>query len=110
MKFALLMTADYEQWRSLSPEQSEAVERQVQGFNEELTSNGVLISTEGLDEPARHVHFHHGTPDVQDGPVTAAAEQLAALWIIDVANLDAAIEWARKAPVTDGAVEVRPVA
>lgn len=110
MKFALLMTADYDQWRELSPEQSEAVESRVRAFHDELSKNGVLISTEGLDEPARHVHFHHGTPDVQDGPVTAAAEQFAAFWVIDAADMDAAIEWARKAPVTDGAIEVRPIA
>jgi hypothetical protein len=42
--------------------------------------------------------------------VTSAAEQFAAFWVIDAADMDAAIEWARKAPVTDGAIEVRPIA
>jgi hypothetical protein len=110
MKFALLMTADYAQWREMSPEQSEGLDSRVQAFNDELTKSGVLVGTEGLEESARHVHFHDGTPDVQDGPVTSAAEQFAAFWVIDAADMDAAIEWARKAPVTDGAIEVRPVA
>jgi hypothetical protein len=110
MKFALLMTADYAQRREMSPEESQALESQVRSFNEQLSGAGVLITTEGLDEAARHVHFHAGHhPDVQDGPVSAEPEHLAAFWVIDVADMDAALGWARRAPVTDGAVEVRPI-
>jgi hypothetical protein len=110
MKFALLMTADYAQWREMSLEQTLALESQVRSFNDQLRDAGVLMTTEGLDEAARHVHFHAGHgPDIQDGPVTAEPERLAALWVIDVADMDAALGWARRAPVTDGAVEVRPI-
>lgn len=110
MKFALLMTADYARWREMTPEQAESLERRVGAFNDELTNAGILLSSEGLDETARHVHFHAGSPDVQDGPVSSAPERLAGFWVIDAADMDAAIEWARKAPVADGAVEVRPTA
>lgn len=110
MKFALLMTADYAQWRKMSPEQTQALESQVRAYNDQLGGAGVLVTTEGLDEAPRHVHFHAGhDPDIQDGPVTAEPEQLAAFWVIDVADIDAALGWARQAPVTDGAVEVRPI-
>jgi hypothetical protein len=44
-----------------------------------------------------------------DGPFAETKEQLGGFWIIDVADLDAALEWARKATVACAApVEVRP--
>jgi hypothetical protein len=110
MKFAFLMTADYARWRGMSPEQSQALESQVRAFNDQLGDAGVLVTTEGLEETARHVHFHTGhDPDIQDGPVTAEPERVAAFWVIDVPDMDAALGWARQAPVTDGAIEVRPI-
>ena len=44
-----------------------------------------------------------------DGPFAETKEQLGGFWIIDVADLDAALEWARKATAACAApVEVRP--
>ena len=40
MKFAFLMTADYAQWRGMSPEQSQALESQVRAFNDQLGDAG----------------------------------------------------------------------
>jgi hypothetical protein len=109
MKFALLLTADYAQYRDRSPEQWQASESRWRAFNDQLGDAGVLVATAGLEEAARHVHFHPGhDPDVQDGPVSTEPMRVAGFWLIDVADMDAALEWARLAPVTDGAVEVRP--
>jgi hypothetical protein len=42
--------------------------------------------------------------------VPQGAEQIAGFWIIDVDDLDAAIEWASRCPAADtAAVEIRPV-
>jgi hypothetical protein len=47
---------------------------------------------------------------VQDGPFADAKEQLAGFFVIDVADLDAALVWAARSPAAAGAgVEVRPV-
>lgn len=47
---------------------------------------------------------------MQDGPYAEAKEQLGGYYIIDVPNLDTALEWATRCPAAaDGAVEVRPV-
>ena len=44
-----------------------------------------------------------------DGPFPESKEQLGGFWIIEAADLDAALAWARKATVACGApVEVRP--
>lgn len=48
---------------------------------------------------------------MQDGPFADSKEQLGGTFVIEVADLDAAIEWAKRAPsVGWGAVEVRPSA
>jgi hypothetical protein len=47
---------------------------------------------------------------VQDGPFADTKEQLGGYFVIDVADLDAALEWAERAPcAASGGVEVRPV-
>jgi hypothetical protein len=47
---------------------------------------------------------------VQDGPFADTKEQLGGYFVIEVADLDAALEWAERAPcATTGGVEVRPV-
>jgi hypothetical protein len=51
-----------------------------------------------------------GARQVVDGPYTDTKEQLGGMYLIDVENLDAALEWAERCPAAStGAVEVRPV-
>ena len=46
---------------------------------------------------------------ITDGPYTETKEHLAGFWIIDAADLDAALEWAKLASVAHRrAIEVRP--
>ena len=47
---------------------------------------------------------------VTDGPFAETKEQLGGYYLIDVPDLDAALEWASKMPnIARGSVEVRPV-
>jgi hypothetical protein len=51
-----------------------------------------------------------GSRQVVDGPYADIKEQLGGVCLIDVADLDAALSWAERAPpASTGAVEVRPV-
>jgi hypothetical protein len=44
-----------------------------------------------------------------DGPYAETKEQMGGFWIIEAADLDAALEWAGKATVAcEGPVELRP--
>lgn len=53
-------------------------------------------------------HFADAT--VQDGPFADTKEMLGGYVVIDVPDLDAALEWAARAPcAAAGSVEVRPV-
>jgi hypothetical protein len=47
---------------------------------------------------------------ITDGPFAETSEQLGGYYLINAANLDEAIEWARKCPAAEyGSMEVRPI-
>lgn len=71
-----------------------------------IVSGNVLVPA----ETATTVRLNAGKRLVQDGPFADAKEQLGGYLIIEVKDLDAALDWAAKAPCAEGgAVEVRPV-
>ena len=77
-----------------------------------LQQSGVMVSGAGLAPPetATAVRLSDGQRLVQDGPYADTKEQLAGFFIIEVPNLDAALDWAARYPAPAGAgVEVRPV-
>jgi hypothetical protein len=73
---------------------------------------GVMFSGNGLEPPelATTVRIRNGRRLVEDGPFADSKEQLGGYVILDVPDLDTALDWAAKAPcAAGGAVEVRPV-
>jgi len=51
-----------------------------------------------------------GKTHVQDGPYAESKEELGGYYLIDVADLDAALSWAARCPgASHGTIEVRPV-
>ena len=50
-----------------------------------------------------------GAKTIHDGPFAETKEQLGGYYVIDVANLDTALEWAARIPAAAGSfIEVRP--
>ena len=83
-------------------------------FNEELAAAGVLRSGEGLHPSARgkRVVFDGDAREVVDGPFAATGELVAGFWLWDVADMDEAMDWARRCPnpmPTRSEIEIRPV-
>ena len=79
-------------------------------YTKALESAGVLVAAEALQplETATTLRTVDGGVQVQDGPFADTKEALATLFVIDVPDLDAALDWARKCPgVGYGALEVR---
>ena len=77
-----------------------------------LTESGALVAAAGLLPPATAttVRVRDGKRLVQDGPFADTKEQLAGYFVIDVPDLDAALEWAQRCPSAGYAsVEVRPL-
>jgi hypothetical protein len=95
----------------LSPDDMQEAFAAVDVLNRRLQDEGVWVFAGGLHPPttATVVREKDGEILMTDGPFAEAKEQLGGFWIIDVADLDAALAWARQATVAcKGAVEVRP--
>jgi hypothetical protein len=55
------------------------------------------------------VRAQGGETMITDGPYAETKEQIGGFWVIEAPDLDAALEWARKATVAcRGPIEVRP--
>jgi hypothetical protein len=69
-------------------------------FNEELVKAGVLLAGEGLHPSARGVRIRYAGDQrtVIDGPFAETKELIAGFWLIQVASLEEAIEWLKRAP------------
>lgn len=80
-------------------------------FGGELAQAGAMRSGAGL-KSARTATTVKVTPEgrtVHDGPFAETREQLGGLYVIEVPDLDAAIEWAKKLPIAKGgSIEIRP--
>jgi hypothetical protein len=78
----------------------------------ELTASGIVRSAAALQpsSTASTVRVRDGRRTVQDGPFADSKEALGGFFVIDVPDLDAALEWAEKSPSSKyGSTEVRPV-
>jgi hypothetical protein len=83
----------------------------VNDFNAELQSAGAWVFAGGLHPPstATVVRGQGGQVITTDGPYAETKEQLGGVWIIEAADLDAALDWAARGSAACGApVEVRP--
>lgn len=82
-------------------------------FNDEGIAAGVLRGGSGLQPSTTATTVRGGAEVVlTDGPFVETKEQLAGYYVVDCADLDEAIAWAKKVPAASwgAAVEVRPVA
>ena len=75
----------------------------VKGLRSEMKDAGVLIYTGGLDDsPAFSVDASSGTPMFTDGPFVETKEHLGGFAVVDVADEEAALQWAGKIAVACG--------
>jgi hypothetical protein len=92
------------------PEKRQAFLASFMPYMKALTDAGVVVAGAGLQPPgiATTVKHRGGQRQVQDGPFADTKEQLGGLFIIDVPDLDTALDWAARFPTDGGGVEVRP--
>jgi len=85
--------------------------KDVDALNQQIKDAGVWVFAGGLETPetATVVREEKGDILTTDGPFVEGKEHIGGFWVIKVADLDEALDWAKKATVAcRGAVEVRP--
>lgn len=113
MRYTLLLHYPEMSADDLGPEAMAEAMREFDDYAKAIDAAGVLRSAEVLQPSSvtTTVAAPDGTLRVQDGPFADTKEQLGGTFVIDVDDLDQAIEWAAKAPsVGWGPVEIRPTA
>jgi hypothetical protein len=109
MKYALLIHQSQEYFDRRDDAAAMAAGK---AYGEALQAAGVFVGGAGLQSPraATTVSVREGKREVHDGPYAETKEFLAGFGIIEVPNLDAALEWAARHPAAAYAsVEVRPL-
>ena len=112
MKYAFTIYADEAQRQAASEEDRNATSLAYAQVTQEMQEKGVLVAGEGLypTPTATTVRVRDGERNVTDGPFAESKEALGGFYVLDVKDLDEAIEWAEKIPGSrQGSVEVRPV-
>lgn len=81
-------------------------------LTEAMGQAGIMRAGDALHPTptATTVRVENGAVVATAGPFAETREQLGGYYLIDVPDLDAAIEWAAQMPTADkGSIEVRPV-
>jgi hypothetical protein len=108
MQYLMLLTID-----PAAADGPEAAQRdEWSAYTQALIEAGIMVSGAGLQgvETATTVQVRSGERLLTDGPFADTKEHLLGFYVIDVPDLDTALEWAAKVPnVRTGSVEVRPV-
>ncbi|HEX2028919.1 MAG TPA: YciI family protein [Nitriliruptorales bacterium] len=97
----------------MTEEQVAEVTRKVLEMEAEMRSTGVWVFAGRLHPPetATVVRVSDGDVFTTDGPFAESKEHLGGFYVIDVEDLDEALQWARRtAETVNTPIEVRPFA
>ena len=112
MQYMLLIYGDEGARASATKEQMGQMFAAYGAYTEAMRQAGVLRGGERLHPAANGaiVRNKAGKTSVVNGPYAEAKEQLGGYYVIEVADLDAAIAWGARCPAAaTGAIEVRPI-
>jgi hypothetical protein len=108
MKYALLIYAAPGTYKLSDPELTEAWVT----YTKAVVDAGIFLGAEQLadTDTATSVRVRSGELLLTDGPFMETKEHLLGLFLIDVPDLDAALDWAARMPnAAHGTTEVRAV-
>jgi hypothetical protein len=112
MKYMLLICTDDEQFAKMSSTEQEAMRGEYFAYTTAIAESGERVAGDPLhgNETATTVTVQNGETITTDGPFAETKETIAGYYIVDVADLDRAIELAAQIPgARIGKVEVRPI-
>jgi hypothetical protein len=107
----LIAVYDRPDTRNRPAEEMQKMYAAVDVVNKKAMDDGIFVFAGGLHDQSATttVIASDGKPELTDGPFLESKEYLGGFWVIDVADLDAALAFAREAAVACQApLEVRP--
>jgi hypothetical protein len=125
MKVMLMLYADEKAGAQIPPEKMAGAMQTLFAYQAALEKAGAFVATAALCPTweAKTLHMEGGEVvvtggaflneggelRVHDGPYADTREQFGGYFIIDVADMDEAIDWARRCPAAQwGPIEIRP--
>ena len=111
MEYLLLIANAPDAWDDPGPTADDGVAADFDAYTRALEDAGVLRGGFGLHSAdiATTVRVRDGERLLVDGPFMEAKEHIVGIYVIDVPDLDAAVNWAARAPnARTGSIEVRP--
>ncbi|WP_170372560.1 YciI family protein [Ruegeria arenilitoris] len=112
MKYMLLIYTDPAQEPAYGTREFDEMMSGFFAANERMKADGVLCDGEGLQgiETATTLRIRSGKAETMDGPYAETREHLGGYYVVDVADLDAALKYAALIPAANyGTIEVRPL-
>lgn len=113
MQYMLLIYGDMSAFSELSEEEQSANMQEWHDYSRWLSDQGWMQAGDALQDvdQATSVRVQGGDRLVTDGPFAETKETLGGYYLVEVDNLDDAIEAAARCPgARNGTIEVRPVA
>jgi hypothetical protein len=113
MRYCLLMHYQEASEIGLTEEDMAPAMAAFQDYARDLDEAGVLVTTQVLEASLASTTLtsRTGSTEIQDGPFADTKERLGGIFVIEVANLDEALNWAQRNPAHGwGSIEIRPVA
>lgn len=112
MKYALLIYEDEAKAPEPGSEKGNEIFQRYWSFTQDITDEGINLGGEALHsvDAATTVRLRDGELSVTDGPFAETKENLGGFYLIDVDDLDKAVEVAARIPGAEtGSIEIRPV-
>jgi hypothetical protein len=113
MRYMLLIYTAESHYEGMSEAEMQADMGKWFEYDSAIRSSGASPIGDALQPTATATSVRadgNGGTLVTDGPFAETREQLGGFYLLDVPDLDAALEWARKCPAAEyGTVELRPV-
>ena len=112
MQYLLMIHGDEAAMEKAPKAQMEGMLAAYGAYTKAMQEAGVLRAGERLrpSASATVVRATNGKTQIVNGPYAEIKEQLGGYYVVEVADLDAAIAWAARCPGAQfGAIEVRPL-
>lgn len=112
MKYMLLIYSDPQREPAYGTPGFQAMMAGYFALSAKMRDDGVLVAGDGLQgiETATSLRIRGGKVETMDGPFAETKEHLGGYYVVEVADLDAALKYAQAVPTASyGTVEVRPL-